>query len=208
MSRFTVFGGMVLLLTFTQVSMAQQTTAVGTPGDAEPLYPYDSQEPWMHGYWQEMPYYGGFRAFRPYNYKHVLSQSQTAAGWGMAPNMPYSQQFWPRYQEKASMSPFEVYSPGAIPRSQPQPLPMAPGGMGPSTVPMAPMIQQEGLVPNTAVPNSPMPNYRGQTIQPQSYQVPGYQPQMLQPQVYQPQTYLSQPQAYPMSGPALNGPLR
>lgn len=74
------------------------------PGN-EPLYPYDSQSPWMHGYFQEVPAYGGFVYFRPYNYKHVMPQSQTSAGWGMQPTMPYSHQFWHRFKQPASMSP-------------------------------------------------------------------------------------------------------
>ncbi|NOX56979.1 MAG: hypothetical protein GXP27_21570 [Planctomycetes bacterium] len=86
----------------------------GTPAVAGPygagssmgqLNPYDSPSPWMHGYIQHLPVYGGFRYFRPYNYKHVLSQSTTAGQWGMSPTMPYSQQFWHRYQDKASLTP-------------------------------------------------------------------------------------------------------
>ncbi|MEX0702673.1 MAG: hypothetical protein WD069_11305 [Planctomycetales bacterium] len=72
-------------------------------GYGEQLYPYDSPDAWQHGYFQEIPAYGGFNAFRPYNYKHVLSQSQAAGGWGMAPNLPYSQQFWHRYHDQAAM---------------------------------------------------------------------------------------------------------
>jgi len=68
------------------------------------LYPYDAQYPWLHGYFYRIPAYGGFGAFRPYNYKQVLSQSQAAGGWGMSPQMPYSQQFWHRYQAPASMT--------------------------------------------------------------------------------------------------------
>ena len=68
----------------------------------EQLYPYDDQEKWKHGYLKEMPYYHGFHSFRPYNYHHVYSQSQTAAGWGMNPTSPYSQQFWHKYQNMAS----------------------------------------------------------------------------------------------------------
>lgn len=79
-------------------------------GIHEPLYPYDAPEPWLHGYFQQMPYYGGFRSFAPYNYKHVLSQSQTAASWGMDPQMPYSQQFWHKYHGKASMAPYEAFT--------------------------------------------------------------------------------------------------
>ncbi|MCA9114004.1 MAG: hypothetical protein KDA79_02895 [Planctomycetaceae bacterium] len=70
----------------------------------EQLYPFDAPEPWLHGYFQEIPAYGGWAAFRPYNYRHVLSQSQAAGGWGMSPQMPYSHQFWHRYQERATMA--------------------------------------------------------------------------------------------------------
>lgn len=80
-----------------------------TGGTTEPRYPFDSQEAWVHGYVQEIPAYGGYARFRPYNYKHVLSQSQVSGGWGMHPTMPYSQQFWHRYQDRASM----LKTPGA-----------------------------------------------------------------------------------------------
>ncbi len=69
----------------------------------EPMFRYDAQEPWLHGYFQEIPAYGGHHAFRPYNYKQLLAQSQAAAGWGLSATMPYSQQFWHRYEEKAKM---------------------------------------------------------------------------------------------------------
>ena len=72
-------------------------------GVNEQLYPYDNQTMWQHGHFQEIPAYGGHVSFRPYNYKHVLSQAQTAAGWGEKANMPYSQQFWHRYSERARM---------------------------------------------------------------------------------------------------------
>ena len=65
------------------------------PGN-EPLYPYDTQLPWMHGYFQEMPSYGGFSYYRPYNYKHVMPQSQVSAAWGNSSNMPYSHQYFDR----------------------------------------------------------------------------------------------------------------
>jgi hypothetical protein len=68
------------------------------------LYPYDTHYPWVHGYFQEIPAYGGYVAFKPYNYKHVLSQSQAAGGWGLNPTIPYSQQFWHRYHQRATMS--------------------------------------------------------------------------------------------------------
>jgi hypothetical protein len=71
-------------------------------GCTEGRYPYDAPEPWTHGYFQEIPAYGGFNAFRPYNYKHVQAQSQLAAEWGLAPTAPYSQQFWRAYHVPAS----------------------------------------------------------------------------------------------------------
>ena len=75
--------------------------SAGAYGDQ--LYPFDSAEPWLHGYFQEISPYAGYHKFRPYNYKHVLSQSQAAAGWGIAANMPYSQQWWHRYEQRARM---------------------------------------------------------------------------------------------------------
>lgn len=78
---------------------------VGSFGGGFPdeLHPYDAPDAWQHGYFQEIPAYGGYGAFRPYNYKHVLAQSQAAGGWGMSPTMPYSQQFWHRYHDQAAM---------------------------------------------------------------------------------------------------------
>ncbi|SFI57145.1 hypothetical protein [Planctomicrobium piriforme] len=73
-------------------------------GSSEPLFRYDDQERWKHGYIQNMPYYEGYHAFRPYNYHHVFSQAQTAAGWGMPATMPYSQQFWHRYENMVDLS--------------------------------------------------------------------------------------------------------
>ncbi len=201
MSRTTLLAGMMLSLTLTQVTFGQDV-AIGTPGDAEPLYPYDAQEPWLHGYWQEMPFYGGFRSFRPYNYKQVLSQSQTAAGWGMSPTMPYSQQYWARYQEKASMSPFEVYTPATMP--QPMPAPQT----HPSTVPMAPMMPEQGVFPNGGVPNGAVPNGMSPhhaiptPVVPMNPMAPG-RPQAIPPQPIQTQSYQT-----PMPMPALRGPMR
>lgn len=80
------------------------------------LYPFDGPEPWLHGYFQEIPAYGGYVSFKPYNYKHVLSQSQAAAGLGLPSTMPYSQQFWHRYHARGTMSP-------AMHSSMHQPLP-------------------------------------------------------------------------------------
>ena len=75
----------------------------GPGGFGDQLYRFDDQEPWKHGYFQVFPANGGYHAFRPYNYKHVLTQSRAAAAWGMSPGMPYSQQFWHRYHQRATM---------------------------------------------------------------------------------------------------------
>jgi hypothetical protein len=100
------------------------------------LYPYDGPEPWLHGYFQEIPAYGGYAAFRPYNYKHVLSQSQAAGGWGLNPTMPYSQQFWHRYHAAATMSPsvesFYESAPGYVaPQHGPHPAVVPPAPISP-----------------------------------------------------------------------------
>jgi len=84
-------------------------------GCAESRNSFDAQYPWAHGYFQEISEYEGFHAFRPYNYKHVLLQSQLATGWGMSPTSPYSQQFWQKYQPQAAMQPSLVQ--GRPPRS-------------------------------------------------------------------------------------------
>ncbi len=75
----------------------------GHEGSSEQRHPFDTQQQWVHGYFQEIPAYGGHHTFRPYNYKDVLSQSQTAAGWGERPTMPYSQQFAHKYHDQATM---------------------------------------------------------------------------------------------------------
>jgi hypothetical protein len=63
------------------------------------LYPFDQQDPWLHGQHQRVPSYGGYSSFRPYNYRHIAPQSQIAANFGGAGGMAYSQQFWNRYRE-------------------------------------------------------------------------------------------------------------
>ncbi len=90
------------------VAAASTQAQVGSPGleygntiaagDGVQLYPYDQQDPWLHGHFQRVPAYGGFASFRPYNYRHVFAQTQLAQQWGHAHGMPYSQQFWNRYR--------------------------------------------------------------------------------------------------------------
>ena len=76
----------------------------GFEGSSEQRHPFDSQMSWVHGYHQEIPAYGGHPVYRPYNYKDVLSQSQTAAGWGERPALPYAHQFWHKYQDQSTMT--------------------------------------------------------------------------------------------------------
>lgn len=127
-------------------------------GSSEPLFSYDDQEPWKHGYLQVMPFYGGHHLFLPYNYKSLLAQSQVAAGWGMPNVMPYSQQFWHRYAPQADLS---------QPRPVTTPVPQ-PGYFPPATAPQqwyAPTSQvapQYGAVPTShaapvEAPRAPAP---------------------------------------------------
>lgn len=99
---------LVFAFAVTLMSAASAQAQVGMPGieysntvaggDGVQLYPYDQQDPWLHGYFQRYPAYGGFASFRPYNYRHVFSQTQIATGWGSSHGMPYSQQFWNKYR--------------------------------------------------------------------------------------------------------------
>ncbi len=98
---------LLTLLALLLVSSAAQAQ-IGSPGieyssaiaagEGGQLFPYDQQDPWIHGQYQRVPAYGGFASFRPYNYRHVFSQTQIASGWGSAHGMPYSQQFWNKYR--------------------------------------------------------------------------------------------------------------
>jgi hypothetical protein len=69
------------------------------------LLPYNSQEAWMHGHFQEIGAYAGTQYFRPYNYKHVFAQADLSYRWGQPQGMPYSQQWWHRYQSRAALNP-------------------------------------------------------------------------------------------------------
>lgn len=130
----------------TPVQTYDEVTASGVSGGyGDQLYTYEQQDPWLHGYFQEIPPYGGHHYFRPYNYKHVLSQSQTAAGFGMSPVMPYSQQFWHRYENRANLSPYSN-EPGAMP-----PMPTAPAAM-PQEFPGVGYGPTSTTMPQVAVP--------------------------------------------------------
>jgi hypothetical protein len=100
----------------------------GGYGVPDELYNYDHYNPWVHGYWQELPAFGGYAYFRPYNYRHVYVQSEVAANWGSTATMPYSQEYFRRAREQG------IYEqrttgvsrggfPGYAYRQQPRPAP-------------------------------------------------------------------------------------
>ena len=78
------------------------SSGYGLSGDQ--LYPYDQPDPWLHGYFQEIPAYGGYAHFRAYNYKHVFAQSQVGAAWGMPSREPYSHDYFNRLRQPATVS--------------------------------------------------------------------------------------------------------
>lgn len=81
------------------------SVSAGGGGGGDQLYPFDSPEPWLHGYFQELPAHGGYASFRPHNYKHVLAQMEVASRWGMSPVMAYSHQWYHRYRQRSGMHP-------------------------------------------------------------------------------------------------------
>jgi len=78
------------------------SSGYGLSGDQ--LYPYDQTDPWLHGYFQEIPAYGGYSHFRAYNYKHVFAHAQVGAAWGMPPREPYSHDYFNRLRPQNTVS--------------------------------------------------------------------------------------------------------
>lgn len=164
----------------------------GFEGQYEQRYPFDTQQNWVHGYFQEIPAYGGHPFFRPYNYKDVLAQSQTAAGWGMSPTMPYSQQFWHRYHDQATMlklsrtsGPSPLGSPpssGIIPAGGWGPLPSAAPYRSAAFLPSSPSASPAAgwPAPTTLPPVQTAPNSSAQWSAPSV--PPGYGPILTAPQ--------------------------
>lgn len=81
------------------------SVSAGGGGGGDQLYPFDSPEPWLHGYFQELPAHAGYGSFRPHNYKHVLAQMEVASRWGMSPVMAYSHQWYHKYRQRSGMHP-------------------------------------------------------------------------------------------------------
>jgi len=99
------------ILAVATVALVTLQTAAECSAQSGQLFPYDQQDPWLHGFFQEVPAFGGYASFRPYNYKHSLSQSRIATSWGMPGVLPYSQQFWHRYSRYTT--PYRPYSTSA-----------------------------------------------------------------------------------------------
>ncbi|TWT63696.1 hypothetical protein [Rubinisphaera italica] len=157
------------------------------PLGSEQLYPFDLQNPWAHGYIQYMPFYGAYKHFRPYNYKHVGAQTQTAAGWGMSPVMPYSQQFWHRYHARGTMSNGASNAQEAL-MQYPQPKAFE-------------RRVEKNKAPQDPNPLNVYPNYPPHQYQPEVAPVPQGGPSTQYQNRYQPQ-YNQQPH----SGPGMMAP--
>lgn len=176
----------------------------------EELYPWDSYDNWVNGYWQHIPTYGGHHHFRPYNYKHVLSQTQTAAGWGSSPTHAYSHEYFRRKQ--MMMSQMGGYGTYAAPYAAPGYQPGYPGVMQQPqyAVPVGPQMQQMQM-PGGHYSPQPAVQY----LQRQSY----VQPSPIAPRAtssrtrprLNPMQQVSQPtqleyDAAPAEGPAMAAP--
>lgn len=159
-----------------------QAGATGGQYGHEDMYPYDAYDNWVHGHFQEIPAYGGYHFFRPYNYKHVLSQSQTSGGWGNSPQLPYSHEYFWRRQQQAGVAPAAPAhgSPYTSPIHNPPP----------HTVPG--LGQPSGPIYTQPVPVMPAPGYGPTTgrlsvparaASPVEYGETG--PAMIDPAVYQ-----------------------
>lgn len=187
-----------------------QFFGAGSVGSSEQLFTYDDQERWKHGYIKIMPYYHGFHSFRPYNYQHVFSQSTTAQGFGMSPVMPYSQQFWHRYEHMADLSQgnHEPVFPSAPPVKKddhfPKPINEAALPSQPSAQLMSPYQNSTTTRPNlySAAPQ-PRQNY-SQVFQPVNQSAP-VAPAPIAPAQYQ-NAIPYQGFAQPTQGPSLPAP--
>ena len=134
-------------------------------GDGLQLYPYDQQDPWLHGYFQRVPAYGGFSSFRPYNYRHVSAQTQLAQTWGHAHGMPYSQQFWNRY--RGSYLEGNLHSSNQPVMQDPQ-MPVYPSQPYPASA----SPEQAYPMQNVPAQGYPNPAYPVSSVRPIGYQTP------------------------------------
>jgi hypothetical protein len=145
----------------------------GGGGGGDQLYPFDSPEPWLHGYFQEMPAYSGYSSFRPHNYKHVLAQMQTASRWGISANLPISHQWYHRYRQRAGMHPswdtnltsnggagYQNYAAAPVPQQQVVQTSVQPRFGQPQSPRAFDQAALERGYPGTPIPGISTPNYQ------------------------------------------------
>lgn len=170
--------------------------SAGGGGGGDQLYPFDSPEPWLHGYFQELPAHSGYASFRPHNYKHVLAQMEVASRWGMSPVMAYSHQWYHNFRQRSGMHPnfgmggsasLDPPSYGNV--AQYQSSGMAPDPYAPATSPtsnssqMSPLQQaaafQQGYT-GASIPGITTPYYQRAIAQPVSTPVEAISPEYLE----------------------------
>jgi hypothetical protein len=181
----------------------------GSEGSSEQRHPTDTQQNWVHGYFQEIPAYGGHHLFRPYNYKDVLSQSQTAAGWGERPGMPYSQQFWHKYHDQATMIKTTQAAPmrGAPVWQQPATVGRAtPGQGGWSIAPGSRIVTPQYGGPQYSAPqfSGPVysaPQYSAPQFPAQQYSAPQYSAPISSGPLHMPPQNMATPVVFPEETP-------
>ena len=163
--RMDLFTSIVCTLFFSTISFGQDAgcatgyAAAGGFGSGHfcggshgQLYPYDQQDPWLHGQYQRVPSFGGYNSFRPYNYRHVAPQAQIAAGWGATNGMTYSQQFWNQHRGTYLNGNLHADVSGAQPAAVQQAAPSTYNAVSyPATSP------QMRTTPQLLTPGSPQP---------------------------------------------------
>lgn len=143
-------------------------SATGGQYGHEEMYPYDSYDNWVNGHFQDIPSYRGYHFYRPYNYRHILSQSQISGGWGNSPQLPYSHEyFWRKSHANMGGGYGGGYPAQGMPlqQSQPiQPLPqmqppqqMQPVPYGLPTSRLSPVRNAPAMQPALQVPDAGTP---------------------------------------------------
>lgn len=154
-------------------------SATGGQYGHEEMYPYDAYDNWVNGHFQEIPSYRGYHSFRPYNYRHILSQSQISGGWGNSPQLPYSHEYFWRKSHSASPGVGGGYQ-------MPEGVPLQPIQPVPQMQPPAPMQPLSPMQPVPyGVPTSRLSPVRSSQAMPPALRVPQATPPSIDPAVYQ-----------------------
>ena len=169
----------------------------GGGGGGDQLYPFDSPEPWLHGYFQDLPAHAGYGSFRPHNYKHVLAQMEVAGRWGMSPVMAYSHQWYHKYRQRSGMHPnfgmggsasldppsYGNYAQNQSSMMAPEPQYGQAGSPGSTGGPMSPLQQaaafQQGYT-GASIPGITTPYYQRAISQPASAPAEAISPEYLE----------------------------